>query len=137
MQYDYRNDDQMSSNADASINAWVKTWFIAKPMISGLIVIVLWCAHSLYANGWLNVPVKSTELVSVTNDQKITNIELKNSIDSLSHKSDEHARVIERLVLVSEDMRTDLAAIKGSMATSQRDHRQSLPTTSPVSSRSR
>ena len=102
--------------SNETIGGWLKAWGLAKPLLSGLVVVMLWTVHTLYSSGWLNTAVKSTELIAVTTDQKFKDQELKAAIDTLSHKAEAHDRILERLATYSGEMRTDLATIKGYMA---------------------
>jgi hypothetical protein len=104
---------------EVTISAWVQAWnWIIKPLLGGLFVAFLWGASALYSNGWVNAPVKTTELAAATNYQKITNVELKSAIDAVAQKADTHDRILEKLATVTGEMRADVAFIKGMFASS-------------------
>ncbi len=100
-------------DANVAINAWAKAWQVAKFLLSGALILIVWSISHLISSGYIVGVAKTTDLTAVETKQGLTNLELKDAINAHSKALETQGEALKTLIVQSNDTRTDLSEIKG------------------------
>jgi hypothetical protein len=112
----YRSNGLDRHDFEVTVSAWWQAWTWAKRLISGFIVLIGVVVWNFLHSAWFNGPVPASELAAVTSEQRVTNVELKASIEDLTRTSRSHDRILEKLAGAIGEVRNDVAFIRGAFS---------------------
>jgi hypothetical protein len=128
--YVYRPNGLDGHDFEVTVSAWWQFWTMARPFVSGVVVFIAVAVWYFLHSVWFNGPVPASQLAAVTSEQRVTNVELKASIEDLTRTSRSHDRILEKLAGAIGEIRTDISFIRG--AFSKVPVQAYSPTSSPI-----